>query len=68
MGTLTFNGTNGEDVSKSVKVLMLSRYMPIRVYFSQSGLDVKSIRVEFYEDTKAKNYSDYSFLGEGRGV
>lgn len=68
MGTLTFNGTNGKDVSKAVKVLMLSRYMPIRVYFSQSGLDVKSIRVEFAEGTKAKNYSDYSFLGEGRGV
>lgn len=42
-GTFTWNGTAGKPVSYSTEIPMFSRYMAIRLYFAQSGLDLVSI-------------------------
>ena len=40
----TWNGTRGEWISKSHTVLLKSKYAVVRMYFSQSGLDLKEMR------------------------
>ena len=39
-GTLTWNGTGGEPVSKTAKIPMFSRFTAMRLYFAQNGLDL----------------------------
>ncbi len=41
----TFNGTGGEWVTKSSVVLLKSKYAVMRLYFGQSGVQLKEIRL-----------------------
>ncbi|MBP1564192.1 MAG: glycoside hydrolase family 3 protein [Oscillospiraceae bacterium] len=53
MGTahavFTWNGTGGKDVSYQKEIPIYSRFSNIRLYFAQSGLDMKSIKFERVE-------------------
>lgn len=42
-GMFTFNGTDGAEVSIDRFAMLFSRFITCRLYFGQSGLDVKSI-------------------------
>lgn len=55
---LTFNGTNGKDVSLSADLTLLSRYLPIRLIFGQSGLKIRSIEFELLSRSDALSYND----------
>lgn len=46
-GTFTWNGTNGEPVSYTKDILFESRFSMIRLYFAQSGLDMKNISLKY---------------------
>lgn len=48
-GMFTFNGTGGAPVSQTKDVKCLSNFMPIRLYFGESGLKTQSIRFELKE-------------------
>lgn len=43
-GTLTWNGTGGEPVSRTANIPMFSRFTAIRLYFAQNGLDLVNIK------------------------
>lgn len=49
-GTFTFNGTNGEDVTFEAKTPVFSRYTVVRLYFAQSGLNMKNIKFELTKE------------------
>lgn len=42
-GTFTWNGTGGEPVSFTTEIPMFSHFTAFRLYFAQSGLDMKNI-------------------------
>lgn len=46
----TFNGTDGESSSVTRETSFFSRYSTLRLFFAQSGLDVKSIEFNFVRD------------------
>ena len=46
VGTLTWNGTGGKDISKSCTADFFSRFTTLRIYFAQSGLKLSSIKIE----------------------
>ena len=52
-GTFTWNGTNGQPVSYSKEIPMFSRFTAIRLYFAQSGLDLKSIEFKLTHETQS---------------
>lgn len=43
-GTFTWNGTNGLPVSHRIDIPLFSRYTNLRLFFTQGGLDMHSIR------------------------
>ena len=47
--TLTWNGTNGRWESKNMKALLFSKHSVIKLYFAQSGLEIKDIQFTFKE-------------------
>ncbi|MDE5557086.1 MAG: glycoside hydrolase family 3 C-terminal domain-containing protein [Ruminococcus sp.] len=61
-GTFTWNGTNGQPVSYSKEIPMFSRFTTIRLYFAQSGLDLKNI--EFKLTREADSLDDVAFKTE----
>ncbi|MDE6425541.1 MAG: glycoside hydrolase family 3 C-terminal domain-containing protein [Ruminococcus sp.] len=61
-GTFTWNGTNGQPVSYSKEIPMFSRFTAIRLYFAQSGLDLKSI--EFKLTREAQSLEEVAFRQE----
>ena len=61
-GTFTWNGTKGKPVSYSKEIPMFSRFTAIRLYFAQSGLDLKSI--EFKLIREAESLADVAFKTE----
>ena len=45
-GTFTWNGTNGKDVTHSTEITLFSKYTTIRMYFAQTGLNLKKVRIK----------------------
>ncbi len=41
--TFTWNGTDGKDVTFTGELFFFSRYSTVKLYFAQSGLDIKDI-------------------------
>ena len=52
IGTMTWNGTNGEPVSMSREFPIFSRFEALRLYFAQSGIKLHSIRMEYLGEQK----------------
>ncbi|MDE6832757.1 MAG: beta-glucosidase, partial [Ruminococcus sp.] len=61
-GTFTWNGTNGQPVSYSKEIPIFSRFTAVRLYFAQSGLDMKNI--EFNLTREAENLAEVAFRQE----
>lgn len=49
-GTFTFNGSNGQDVTFETKTPVFSRYTVVRLYFAQSGLNMKNVKFELTKE------------------
>ncbi len=47
---LTFNGTGGEWVTKSAKILLATKYMMIRLYFGADGLKLRDLTLSFEKE------------------
>ena len=47
VGVYTWNGTGGEWVSIEREIIMFSRFIASRLYFGQSGLEMKEIKFEY---------------------
>lgn len=45
-GTFTWNGTDGKPVAMENEVPVFSHFTAVRLYFAQSGLDMRSIKFE----------------------
>lgn len=61
-GTFTWNGTGGKPVSYTKEAPMFSRFTAVRLYFAQSGLDLKSI--EFKLSRLADDINSVAFKQE----
>ena len=48
--TFTFNGTGGKDKEFRGKYFIFSRYTTIKLFFAQSGIDLKSLKFEWKEE------------------
>lgn len=63
-GTYTFNGTAGEWMTISRKILFTARYGVLRLYFGGNGLklrDVKFVYEKSLEEMDYKNLSEYIY-------
>lgn len=49
VANFTWNGTGGEWVTKERDIYMYSRFTACRIYFAQSGLELRDVTIEFLE-------------------
>ena len=60
MAVLTFNGTGGEWVTKSAKILLVTKYMMLRIYFGAEGLNIRDLAFSFEKEvTPDMDFSGY---------
>ena len=52
VGVYTWNGTGGEWISIERETIMISRFTACRLYFGQSGLELKEIKFEYLGEGK----------------
>lgn len=50
IGTFTFNGTNGKDVSFTAQTFFFSRYITMKLFFAQGGINLTSMTFERLPD------------------
>ncbi len=61
-GTLIWNGTGGEWVTKDRNILFMARYGVMRLYFGGSGVVLKDMKFTFLKDlTEVEDISDYIY-------
>lgn len=51
-GVITFNGTGGQWSQITKKVCMATRYVAVRLYFAQSGVQLKEMKLRLIEKVK----------------
>lgn len=56
VSTFTWNGTGGKDVTITKDVFIRTRYTVLRLYFAQSGLQMKSLRLKFIREATRKDF------------
>jgi len=52
VGVFTWNGTGGNWTRQYKKVILHSKYAVVRLYFTQSGVQLKKLKFEFEKDIK----------------
>ena len=52
VGVITFNGTGGEWKSLTKRVCLATKYVVVRLYFAQSGVQLKEMRLHLVEKVK----------------
>lgn len=52
VGVITFNGTGGEWRSLTKRVCLATKYVVVRLYFAQSGVQLKEMRLHLVEKVK----------------
>lgn len=50
IAVFTWNGTNGEWVTKDKNIVFLTKYSVLRLYFGQNGVQLKDLKLTFIED------------------
>lgn len=61
-GTLIWNGTGGEWVTKERDILFFNRYGVIRLYFGGGGIELKDMKFTFTKDiTEVEDITEYIY-------
>ena len=56
---VTFNGSDGQDVTTKTQFMFFNKYSVFRLHFGKRGLKMKSIKLTFQTDLESINFEEY---------